>query len=67
VRVARSTSSWETLLGLAAAGCGVAGVSAWLSGLLAFFRGDGVGAGLSFLAAGISFGLLLQGLTRRDR
>jgi hypothetical protein len=59
--------TWETAVGLGAAGSGIAGVLAILTGLFAFFNGDFAGAGLAFLAAAVAFGLLLNGLTRGGR
>ena len=58
---------WETAVGLGAAGSGLVGVLATITGLVASFSGDFAGAGLAFLAAAVAFGLLLNGLTRSGR
>lgn len=52
--------------GLSVIGGYIVGVVAFLAGLLAVFNGyDYVGAGLCFLAAGLTFGLLANALFRK--
>lgn len=52
----------DTLVGLAVLGSGITGVASLIVGLVSFFDGEFIAAGVCLIAAALAFGLLANAL-----